>query len=166
MNSEMKINSMESNFAKHFYAHFSIFHHDISKYLDGSSNLSQKQLEILDNNPSADETDIASVLIEIIEESLKGIENGQIGLTLTGGFDSRVILSVLLAMGKRPICFTYGNPENRDVKISSDLCRTFNLKHVNVAETPPNAKSYLNDTIETLRVDNGQSHLHLSLIHI
>lgn len=146
----------------HFHAHYSLFHHDISEYMDGGSNLSDAQLEFLKQKPSAGEKDVSNILIEILKENLDGIQNHEIGLTLTGGFDSRVVLSALLALGKTPICFTYGNPQNRDIKIASKICKKFDLKHINVASIPAESESYLRDAKETLRIDQGNSHLHRS----
>ena len=151
---------MKAKEPEHFHAHFALFHHDISAYMSGVSTINSTHLEALQSKVSSNEKNISQVLLEIVKEKIEGVQNNEIGLTLTGGFDSRVILSALLFLGKKPICFTYGNPQNRDIKIAAKICRTFDLKHLNVSDQPPTAESYLNNVKETLVVDKGNSHLH------
>ncbi len=50
-------------------------------------------------------------------------------LSLSGGFDSRVILSSLLAQGIRPHLITMGRNESSDVKVAKGIASTFGLDH-------------------------------------
>lgn len=50
-------------------------------------------------------------------------------LSLSGGFDSRVILSSLLSQGIRPHLITMGSEESSDVKVARRIAKGFGLEH-------------------------------------
>jgi asparagine synthase (glutamine-hydrolysing) len=50
-------------------------------------------------------------------------------LSLSGGFDSRVILSSLLAQGVRPHLITMGSDESSDVRVARSIAQRFSLEH-------------------------------------
>ena len=63
------------------------------------------------------------------------IENyKEFSLGLSGGFDSRLILSLLLKYDTKPFIYTNGNPNSIDVKISKGICKAFGLEFVNYYE--------------------------------
>ena len=139
---------------------FSLFHHDISKNTNGYSYLNSAHFNALKETPTCDDESITNTIIEIVKEGTSGCLEGEVGLTLTGGFDSRVILATLLSIGIKPICFTYGNPRNKDISISKKICKTYGLKHVNTVSEKPTATSYLKAVKETILIDKGDAHLH------
>ena len=53
-------------------------------------------------------------------------------LSLSGGFDSRVILSSMLHQGIYPTIVTLGNKENSDMKVAEMIVNTFCLDHIRV----------------------------------
>jgi asparagine synthase (glutamine-hydrolysing) len=50
-------------------------------------------------------------------------------LSLSGGFDSRVILSSLLSQGIRPHLITMGSEESSDVRVARSIASSFGLEH-------------------------------------
>ena len=143
-----------------FYPLFSLFHHDISASLNGESILNQSLLKSLNQAVSTDEKDIGDVLVDIVKESIIGLKDNEIGLTLTGGFDSRVILSVLLHLNVKPVCYTYGNENNKDIKIAKEICQSSGLTHIHVGGAEPSPDNYLQHVQDTIRLDSGNAHLH------
>ena len=76
-----------------------------------------------------------SVSIEDISESLKKAvkstlkQSEQISLSLTGGADTRNLLSVFLSMGIKPHLYTYGNPDSDDCKKASAIAKGLGIAH-------------------------------------
>ncbi len=60
--------------------------------------------------------------------SLLRLEENPI-LTLTGGIDTRTILSSILHECVKPHCITFGVKDSKDVKISKKISEEFNLTH-------------------------------------
>ena len=52
-------------------------------------------------------------------------------LTLTGGFDSRILLAALLHHKTKPIVFNYGNPKSFDVVIAKEISKQYDLTFFN-----------------------------------
>lgn len=52
------------------------------------------------------------------------------GLSMTAGFDSRMILSALLQEKVQPIGFTFGNPHSRDAKVAAEIAFRLKLHHL------------------------------------
>lgn len=53
----------------------------------------------------------------------------RLGMHLSGGMDSRQLLGALLAEKRRFQCFTYGVPDNLDVKVARRLASHLGLEH-------------------------------------
>ncbi|MFM7682360.1 MAG: asparagine synthase-related protein, partial [Bacteroidota bacterium] len=138
---------------------FSLFHHDVKKHLNEISNTT-KLFELSKKYPSNDHKDLIFYLEELIRNKTIDLKDDEIGLTLTGGFDSRLILSVLLYLKKKPICFTYGDPRNRDIIIAKQICEQFKLKFVHVVNENSNADWYERLVKETISRGKGEAHLH------
>ena len=139
---------------------FSLFHHDVTSNINGESFLKEAHLDALHSAPSSNDESIVQVILEIVKEATQHCQNNEIGITLTGGLDSRVILAALLHLGFRPICFTYGNPLNKDIIISKRICKTLGLEYMNTVSEKPSAQSYIEDVKTTLSIDHGNAHLH------
>jgi asparagine synthetase B (glutamine-hydrolysing) len=138
---------------------FSLFHHDVKKHLNEISNTT-KLFELSKKYPSNDHKDLSFYLEELIRNKTIDLKDDEIGLTLNGGFDSRLILSVLLYLKKKPICFTYGDPRNRDIIISKQICEKFNLKFVHVVKDKIDVDWYEKWVNETIARGKGEAHFH------
>ena len=148
----MKLNKLDLSL-------FSLFHHETNSI--NCKQLNSKELyELSKEKITKDEKDIANCLVELVSKKINGLNDHEIGLTLTGGFDSRIILSILLYLKKKPICFTYGDPHNRDIIISKQLCEKFNLKFVHVVKDKINAVWYEAWVNETISRGKGEAHFH------
>jgi len=139
---------------------FSLFHHDILETLNENSHFSDKLWANLQQPISVSEKEIGEEVLSIIKEKTRNIDDHEIGLTLTGGFDSRVILAALLQLGIKPVCFTYGNEKNRDIEIARTICEKFGLTYYNVVNLAPTKEWYSKWANETVDIDNGNAHLH------
>ncbi|MFM7667106.1 MAG: hypothetical protein ACKO7D_02845 [Bacteroidota bacterium] len=138
---------------------FSLFHHELENPI-----LEKLQLKKLFNFSKETESkklnDLIEILINLIEDKISGLKDHEIGLTLTGGFDSRIILSVLLYLKRKPICFTYGDERNRDIIIAKQICKQFNLKFVHTVNQKIDADWYDKWVDETIIRGKGNAHLH------
>jgi hypothetical protein len=89
---------------------------------DGSA-LSQKKLDI--QRPST--KDPSKEAIEVLVETVR-VEAGTDHLiSLSAGFDSRVILAVFLALEMKPNLVVMGADRSTDVTIATEIARKFNL---------------------------------------
>lgn len=71
--------------------------------------------------------DYAQKWKQIISNYISYFEPEDITLTLTGGNDSRMVLSALLAINKNFHTFTYGNPNSYDGSIAREIRKNLNL---------------------------------------
>lgn len=65
------------------------------------------------------------------EETIRWIGKDPV-LSLSGGFDSRVILSSLLKQGVYPRVLTVGNEGNSDIEVAKLIANEFSLEHLTV----------------------------------
>ena len=152
---------METKHMKNMVANtaiFSLFHHNISSQNKGNI-FSFPEVNLNSREKKIDLHDIASTLKEIIKSNSHK-RDSDISLTITGGMDSRLILSCLLKAGIKPNCFTYGNPNTSDVIYAKNLCKSFGLKFQNVCQETPTKEWYYKWVVETIKRDQGNSHLH------
>ena len=63
---------------------------------------------------------IAGAIGEIFGEMVSAF-GSNIGMALSGGFDSRLLLAALDKAGVRPVLYVYGAPEDADVRIASQI---------------------------------------------
>ncbi len=66
--------------------------------------------------------------IELLTEQLEGINN-KIALSLSGGLDSRVMLSILLSTKNIFETHSFGTLKSPDVEIAAEIANEFNLEH-------------------------------------
>ena len=76
-------------------------------------------------------------------------------VTLTGGFDSRIMLAALLNKGVKPVVFNYGSPKSKDVVIADQISKKFGLTFFNNKLDNPSAE-WFNKMAEEI-VDKGQA---------
>ena len=55
----------------------------------------------------------------------------QFSLGLSGGFDSRLLLALMLKCNIKPIIHTNGDSASGDVKIARDICNKFDIEFEN-----------------------------------
>jgi len=139
---------------------FSLFHHDVN-YQDELFSFSTEELYSKTTGSQKHSIqNIADTLYSIVTENLSNHTDSSISQTLTGGMDSRVILACLLKAGIKPNCFTYGNPGAKDVYFAKELAKSFGLKFHNAANKRPSKEWYYKWALETIKRDNGNSHLY------
>ena len=61
--------------------------------------------------------------------SIKPFDKKVISLGLSGGIDSRLVLAFLLKSKQSFQCYSLRNEENKDLKIASEICKSFKLEH-------------------------------------
>lgn len=93
-----------------------------------------------ENQPSLSVSDYYDNLKETFERILPRYLRGdrQIGLSLTGGLDSRMILACANAQPSTLPCYTFGGVyrECADVRLAKKLARTANQHHETISVTP------------------------------
>jgi asparagine synthase (glutamine-hydrolysing) len=64
---------------------------------------------------------------------------GHVRSALSGGFDSRLLLALLLDAGMAPRLFVYGGPKDVDVKVAKAICAAegLGLEHIDKDAAPP-----------------------------
>lgn len=89
--------------------------------------------------------------MDVFEECiLDEIDEGDdIGIYLTGGFDSRSVLSVLVANGYSPTAITY--PRGEDVEIAKKVAEEYDLEHITSPVGSAESADRSNQSIETHR---------------
>jgi len=138
---------------------FSLFHHDILNAPDSYFPIDEVWSNIK-TKPSKSFQDIRDVIIKLVEDSIKDVEDHEIALTLTGGFDSRLILATLLKLNRKPICFAYGDERNRDIQIAREICSKFGLTFKHVVAKKPTSEWYNKWVCKTVEIGQGKVHLH------
>lgn len=139
---------------------FTLFHHDLNYQNQIFDFDSSKLFSLSQQKPEHNVDKLSNIFLHIVERDIQGYKDEEISLTLTGGMDSRIILACLLKLGVKPICLTYGNPEANDIVRAGKIANSFGLIHHNVASIKPNKDWYYKWVIETIKRDNGNSHLH------
>lgn len=91
-------------------------------------NLVLRSLKLLDLL-KVEETNAVDAVDVFNSETLKWVGNNPY-LSLSGGFDSRAILSSMLKQGVYPSLVTLGNETSSDVKVASQIAKNFSLNHI------------------------------------
>jgi hypothetical protein len=113
------------------------------------------KLEYKPVNYSRDQTEkkIYNTLNSVFYKYKKNLfDNAKVGLNLTGGIDSRLLLTFLLRYKNRSdsiINFTFGTKNSDDIKIASILSKSTNTKHSKALFNDP-----LFDFFEANTIDN------------
>jgi len=143
-----------------YYSFYSLFHHDLDKNIfeNKSIILNKKNTNQRDTKNTLNR--LGKIILELISNIFDKNKGYEISLTLTGGMDSRLILACLLNAGVKPNCMVYGNPESKDVVYSKKLAEQLGLKFHNAVSQPPDKDWYYQWVVETIKRDNGNSHLH------
>jgi asparagine synthase (glutamine-hydrolysing) len=71
----------------------------------------------------------SDLLYEVFSEMIKSLENKTVVIPLSGGYDSRLVVTMLKELGyQNVICFTYGKPDSFEVLISKKLADRLGYK--------------------------------------
>jgi hypothetical protein len=97
----------------------------ILRYRNGHLDLRSKSY--LDSIPA--QPSDPSEAVACLNEEVAAWTDHNPYLSLSGGFDSRVILSSLLAQGVRPHLITMGSDESSDVQVARSIAERFSLDH-------------------------------------
>ena len=73
--------------------------------------------------------DISDLLVQIIRSILNRVNSNKISHSITGGMDSRLILSIIRKIGVNAHLYTYGNPESADCKIAKMISEEIGANH-------------------------------------
>lgn len=80
---------------------------------------------------AADSIDgIAAQMVDRLRENFRtyaDVFGDRVNTSLSGGYDSRLILALLLDAGVRPSIFTYGETTDRDVSVARNICDVMDL---------------------------------------
>jgi len=99
----------------------------------------------------------------LLDSYLEYFKPYSIFATLTGGNDSRMVLSALLALKKTLNTFTYGNPLSFDAIIANKIAKEVNLNHKNHFVTHLSSQ-WLNDTSQEI-LEYGNSLINIHRAH-
>ena len=91
------------------------------------SRLALHSKSVLDRIPAAPADPDAAV--EALNAAVLRLAGNNPHLSLSGGFDSRVILASMLHQGLRPHLITMGREEATDVQVARYMARRFDLPH-------------------------------------
>lgn len=145
---------------EYFFPLFSLFHHNVYHSDNIFSFNTNRLVQEIKNNSKTDIHFLAKVIYDTVVINLNNYHDEEVSLTLTGGIDSRLILACLLKAGVKPNCFTYGSAESLDIIMAKRIAEKYNLKFHNVVNKAPSKEWYYKWVIETIKRDNGNSHLH------
>ena len=90
--------------------------------------------------------------VEAFQSALADVLGPSPFLSLSAGFDSRLLLAGMLRAGIRPVCVTTGRPESTDVVVANAVAKRFQLEH-RVVELRP--EEYLSRASEIVRITGG-----------
>jgi asparagine synthase (glutamine-hydrolysing) len=86
------------------------------------------------------------VFNETFSRFVDGLQGRTVVVPLSGGFDSRMIAVMLKKSGyTKVVCFTYGRPENPEMKISRKVAEILGFKWICVEYTEDLINGYLDD---------------------
>jgi hypothetical protein len=101
---------------------------------------------------------------KIIQGYHSYLKPNKTALTLTGGNDSRMILSALLANDITPVNMTFGNPKSGDVIVAEKICSTLNLAFKNYHVENP-ASDWFTLVADNVIIPRGNSLVNIHRAH-
>lgn len=106
------------------------------------------------SSPGMTKKDFAMFFSDTIEHYLRFVSPRSIAMTLTGGADTRLILSALLHKKRRPHVFTFGNPQCYDNIIAREIAQKNALHHSNYYVADPTPEWVQNKTHQIISFGN------------
>jgi asparagine synthase (glutamine-hydrolysing) len=105
-------------------------------------SFSKKNSLVLDNK----EASFLKMTDDVFDDLIKNLNNNTAIIPLSGGMDSRFILSALYQKGYRNIiCYTYGKKNSFEVTTAQKICTALNVKWFFVEYNVEIFQSYLNE---------------------
>lgn len=113
---------------------------------------------------------IANNYVEILKSNFQSYidQNNfkNIGISLTGGFDSRMILSLLYDLNKKPTAFHYGHIKSNDFRVTKKIIKEYDLDNYiiewkNLSYFKEKTNQILNESDFMLPIHH--THLHQSI---
>lgn len=129
---------------------------------DGGSNINgidTSQLLRRRIDPDIEIADVTKALVLSVEKSLNASQANKVSLSLTGGFDSRILLSILKKLGVDIHCYTYGDPEARDCVIAREIAGNLRVPHT-IHSVTYNASTFSTAAQESIRLGDSICSLH------
>lgn len=90
--------------------------------------------------------------VDALVESCRHYTDSDVVVSMSAGFDSRLLLACLLASGVKPRLLSMGHTESTDVRVSAAIARKFDLPF---ARVPLHAPAYMQLGTEIVRVTGG-----------
>jgi len=90
---------------------------------------------------------------------------GHVSMPLSGGLDTRMILSACLDRKDKFHCFTYGVPDSTDVKVAARICRHFDIAHTKYPLTDHTIQLLPDIVGDHKNAFNGQISTFMFLLH-
>ena len=122
------INAIEHTVGEHsLHAHIKrVPENSIITYYNNTLTIEKKERKINQQQTKSD-TEILKDYINFCDEYF--CEAKDLLLSMSAGFDSRLLLATALYFNKQPLLATFGNPNATDVKIAGAIAKKLNLKH-------------------------------------
>lgn len=104
-------------------------------------------------------TDLGSLLELCLHQQLEHSPDSKISLSLTGGADSRLLLSLLLKRNCRFTTYTYGDRGSADSVIASKIAGFTGITHSNY-EFPVNSELFKSYALKTIELGQSLASIH------
>ncbi len=95
----------------------------------------------------------------LISNYIEYLKPRSTSLTLTGGNDSRMILSAMIKQGIKPNLFSFGNPSSFDAQVARKISNFLQYDYNNYYESPTE-NWYTDHVDEVIRIGNSLVNLH------
>ncbi len=140
--------------------HRLIYHIDsdtltVSPYLEFAPE--ERLLDDISFEDASDE--VARLVVQAVDRSSRG--TGRVGLFLSGGMDSRIIVAALTRLGHSPSSLTYGSPHSRDAYYARRVAERAGLTHCFCEQSNGHwVKQYWRDHLLLTDASHSWIHMH------
>lgn len=101
--------------------------------------------------------DLGDVFSQVISQHLQYVGSDKVAMTLTGGFDSRLVLSAILNNSVLPMVCVYGDPMSPDVEIAKIIAQAYKLDFYNPNTPIPTKEWFSQASNKTLLLSDSLS---------
>jgi asparagine synthase (glutamine-hydrolysing) len=124
---------------------------EVRQYFDPDEWEAQTPLDEKEFLAQAEQT------LAVAVERCVGPDCGNLGVSLTGGYDTRLIMACLSAARRRVPCYTFGGPyrESFDVKIGREVAKVCGLDHQVLALNETFFKEFPTSAAKTVLLSDG-----------
>lgn len=119
-----------------------------------ATRLLQKQYD-----PDIEIPDLANALTAAVEKSLNNSNTDKVSLSITGGFDSRILLCILKKLDIDIHGYTYGNPKAKDCLLGKEISKMLKVDHT-VYDIRFDKDLFASAAKESIRVGDSLCSLH------